>query len=178
MSGVECSGPARHELTRDQRDFFDFMHLGATGTHRTLGESWARPVRHNRKIERSALWYALLVVEKCTQADEPHQLYLDDRTKLATVAQYELRAAVRTIPRLVPYGVLNHRALQGVGFDYEFQSEQIVRDQPELVEEWHQWLWQPGEARAEPSRRALLLAEGCQRLGESLGVLLDLPVRE
>jgi hypothetical protein len=63
-----------------------------------------RPVRHNRAIERAALWHTLALDKDCARILETNSWSQLVRPKTGIVrSRYEAEAAIRTIPSLLPF---------------------------------------------------------------------------
>lgn len=147
-----------------------------------LSEAWKRPVRHNRRIERAALWYALDIADDCERLLDPADRgrYLRPTTGDAE-ARYDAEAAIRTIPNVLPF-TSREREMLGANRDVRnnFQFEHGIGDaalgQLALAERWHDWLWTPPESplerRASPGSDAEVLAMACTRLTIALGEVL------
>jgi hypothetical protein len=145
-----------------------------------LDQAWQRPVRHNARIERAALFYALIVDqqrEEAFQPINPPELLLP--ADIDTDTHYGLQAGLRTVEHQLPFTPPQRRALLApdVIREYEFASEAVERRSPLAVATWHQWLWTTRrEGRrtiAEPSAASSVLYEGCTRLAQSLNVILQ-----
>lgn len=139
------------------------------GAH--LYESWQRPKRHNRRIERAALWATLMLDRECGRVLDDKALMLPPWVDLDT--RYELQAGVRTVHQIIPFSTPERDALRATDMirDYEFRSEKVANREPALVERWHRWLWMDEHNAPQTNAEALgasaILAEGCERLRES-----------
>jgi hypothetical protein len=151
-----------------------------------LRDVWKRPVRHNRHIERAALWYALDVGNACERLLDPGNegQYLRPSNGDAT-ARYDAEAAIRTIPSILPFiererRVLSENKDRGNNFQFEHGIGDVTLGQLALVERWHDWLWTPpdssSERRASPGSDAEILAVACTRLTNALGDVLSEPI--
>jgi hypothetical protein len=145
-----------------------------------LDEAWKRPVRHNRQIERAALWYTLHVAGDCDRLLDPNDRrpYLRP-TKGDATARYEAEAAIRTIPDTTPFTHQERQILSGNMDRSNFQFEHGIGDsalgQLALVERWHDWLWtlpDRSARQATPSIDAEVLAVASDRLSGALRQLL------
>lgn len=150
----------------------------AIGTAWHLRQAWARPVRHNRRIERGALWGALLLDAECRQAlaSDPLQSLLSPPTGSLN-ARYELQAGIRVVTNIMPFTLEERQRLCPTGVqDYQFETEDVTNREPEVVERWHNWVWTDTEREPQTSARALgasaLLAEAGNRISDSLYEIL------
>jgi hypothetical protein len=148
--------------------------FAAEGAATTLRESWKRPVRHNKKIERLALWHTVSLEHQCEQAQEPDSVI---RLPLqpndcGPEARYEIESAVRMIPRVVPYLDLDlHRLRADTGETSEDWGEDMAERNPSLVARWHRWLWanDPHQPYAEGEHgQASVLAVAASRLAANI----------
>ena len=174
--------PPSHEvfglLSPEAYWVYTSMAVHAAGTAWHLRQAWARPVRHNRRIERGALWEALLLDAECRRAlaPDPLQSLLSPPTG-SLDARYDLQAGIRMIPNLMPFTLDERQRLRPTGVhDFRFQTDDIVNREPEVVERWHNWVWIDTEREPQASARALgasaLLAEAGTRISESLRAIL------
>jgi hypothetical protein len=143
-----------------------------------LRQAWARPVRHNRRIERGALWEALLLDAECRRAlaPDPLQSLLSPPTG-SLDARYELQAGIRVVPHILPFTLDERQRLRPTGVrDFRFGTEDIVNREPEVVERWHNWVWMDTEREPQKDVKALgasaLLAEAGTRISDSLYEIL------
>jgi hypothetical protein len=156
---------------------------GAAGTYNGLNEAWKRPKRHNRRVERAALWYALELGENCAEVaatPEAWSLLRDLSPEADVEERYEVQAAVHAIRHNLPFTPQEREALnetRSVRSDFLFESDRIGAREPALVEEWHRWVWANERQRPRTRKEALgasaILAEGCSRLTQSLRGFLD-----
>lgn len=148
---------------------------------RQLGYAWKRPVRHNRRIERAALWYTLHVARDCDRILDPAGTpdYVQPVTGDA-LARYDTEAAIRTIPETLPLTRREREILSGNqdrrNFEFEHGIGNVALGQLALVERWHEWLWTTptttSARRASPNPTAELLIMGCARLANGLARIL------
>lgn len=147
-----------------------------------LGNAWKRPVRHNRRLERAALWYTLYVADDCNRLLDPNdrRQYLRPRTGEAK-HRYEAEAAIRTIPDVLPFTRQERQALNGNkdrrnNLEFEHGIGATALGQTALVERWHDWLWTSpdggSERRASPGSDAEVFSVACVRLSNALGEIL------
>lgn len=164
----------------NRNSFYQQLEMCAGRAAEYLHEAWQRPVRHNRRIERAALFYTMIVDEQREVAFwpiNPPDLLLPEGADTET--HYELQAGLRTVEHQLPFRPEQRRALLApdVIREYEFESGAIEKREPLAVATWHQWLWTTRrEGRrtiAEPSAAASVLHEGCTRLAGSLAVILQ-----
>jgi hypothetical protein len=134
-------------------------------------------VRHNLKIERAALWYAVRLAVDCAtvaSADEVGELVG------SPPARYDTKAAVQTIPTLMPFASHERDALARetrenkpfYNFEWEYAITHSVVDGSALFDRWHDWLWTPDRQSRDPNPVALELAEGCKRLSIALNEVI------
>jgi hypothetical protein len=154
------------------------MEFHAAGASDSLDKSWERPKRHNRHLERAALWFMVGLEEDCGTVLETIQgdpLLLSPSTDVAT--RYELQAGMRTVSAMFPFTgfermALRHDVKQG---NTQFDDENAIGE-PELVDRWHEWLWMDEHGQPQPRIEALgasaVLAEGCARLRRILPTIL------
>jgi hypothetical protein len=147
-----------------------------------LNEAWQRSVRHNRMIERAALW-SVLQVSGASTADVSLQKRALAQFRDAD-ARYQFEASLRTIPDLLPFTERERRSLgsHGEGGDIWFSSGStengrtgVADYEPELTARWYSWLWVEGDPTTrgeEPSLEAQVLAQGCAHLAQALGIIL------
>jgi hypothetical protein len=183
-----------HPGNESYRDFYDWTATCAGQTVAHLEEAWERPVRHNLKIERAALWWAHITIEQIADVfSRPDQLWMLNPQGVDAPTRYDLQASLRTIPTVMPPDGLgwNHKQLVGrvsetplglqreMDLEFEFKGERGERARkraPDVFREWHEWLWtrdtRGRRTRAEPSQQAAVLAEGCTRLALSLNTII------
>jgi hypothetical protein len=181
----------RHEHPREEAPvpprgyhLYSRMATNAAGAAYHLRESWERPKRHNKRIERAALWYVLAVGVDCDDAvtTVPGALLLRELRPEARVEErYEIQAAIHAVRYCLPFGpgtrdVLNQARTMD---DFLFESDQITDREPALVEQWHNWVWADEHHAPQTSVHALgasaILAEGCLRLSQYLPTVLGEP---
>jgi hypothetical protein len=146
------------------RRFFSRLGYGAAGAADKLSESWKRPKRHNNKIERAALWYALTLEQECAFALASGQRrLLYPQTSRDT--RYELQAGMRIVHAVVPYTGQEKTRLHGADMSRNFLFEQ--RGDPaheRLVDRWHVWLWDAREEGALLDEASVRLSSTCVEL--------------
>jgi hypothetical protein len=157
------------------------MTFGAGAVKRNFPEAWRRPVRPNLRIERAAMWSALVVARECRVA-----LEADDAQALLPVGldvgrQYQYQAAVRSLANLLPFA--KHECIDIAGpndqllnHDYEFESGAIADRRPDAVERWHEWLWTGSydrDARTVTSGPSAVYLAGCDHLAQSVSAILN-----
>jgi hypothetical protein len=130
-------------------DAWEKVYFAASGVREGLAEAWKRPVRHNEKIERLALWHTVTLTQLCQDAmtvDGPIRLPLRIGD-CAPKSRYEIEAAIRMVPSLVPFLDDDLRLLRAdTGFAFEAWGEDMAKREPNLVREWHGWLWRGDRA--------------------------------
>jgi hypothetical protein len=167
-------------LAPDVYSFYARASFFASGAAHYLHESWTRPKRHNKRIERAALWHTVLLDEDCGKALalEPGRasLLLPPSTDAET--RYELQAGIRTVHATVPFIPRERSALRREAAETgnaRFDAPDIIRETA-LFERWHQWLWMDEHRAPTTTLDALgasgVLAEGCVRLSNVLPKLL------
>jgi hypothetical protein len=158
-------------------NFYSRMSFHAAGTIDSLYESWKRSKRHNKRIERAALWHTVLLDEDCGKALKPTHKSLLLPPSADVQTRYELQAGIRTVHATVPFTSVERNALRR---DIElgntaFDDERTIGE-PELMDQWHEWLWMDEHETAQTSVEALgacaLLAEGCVRIHTNLREVL------
>jgi hypothetical protein len=164
--------------------YIDINH-SAYATAERLYEAWKRPVRHNRAIERAALWYALDVSNGCaslvnaTESSEQHGYIRPGKGDVVT--RYDAEAAIRMIPEIMPFTndeqwALRRNRDRRNNFQFEHGIGNTALSQLALAERWHDWLWtppaNPSERQASPGSDAGVLAVACSRLTVALGEIL------
>lgn len=170
-----------------ERHFVALMGLHASNVSLGLDESWQRPVRHNKKIERTALADTVELESYCTRVIEgvkPDFYYHPPTLPLSSLygpaeTRYDIEAAIRTIPELLPFSRSEIDRLQMVNGN----PDKMGMREPELTARWHSWLWDsfpddvvPKAAQDEPRDygRSSELALATSRLVSGLRVLLSL----
>jgi hypothetical protein len=165
---------ARSVIERASSPSYQVMSLtaGAAAVH--MHQSWRRPVRHNRQIERAALWNCLRLDLGCA-AIIRHGLGASDGLGLEPIDRYQLHAAAYIVHHNLPYGEEERAELlpgDSLG-QFEFPDEPRPGGREiTLVERWHGWLWeQPepsGKTPAVPSAVGVMVAEACSRIADAL----------
>lgn len=147
-----------------------------------LSAAWKRPVRHNKQIERAALWHALDIIGDCDDllSSAGHSAYAGPTTGGPT-DRYIAEAAIRTLPVGFPLtqrerDILSRNKDLRNNLEFEHGIGDTALGQLALLERWHDWLWTvpigPSEGKASPNADAELFAVGCANLACSLGNLL------
>ncbi|HTW43108.1 MAG TPA: hypothetical protein VMD79_12405 [Solirubrobacteraceae bacterium] len=152
--------------------------LGAGEALSSMQEVWRRPVRHNMRIEQDALTDTTHVLQDCRlliaqeggaqvrMSHDPHQ-------------RYEVEAAIRTIPALVPFTAeecRNLRENETRVVEHDMYVIEYPRQYQYLVERWHKWLWspkEPGSRAQSPNPDAELLAYSYERLANALNGIFE-----
>jgi hypothetical protein len=144
----------------------------AIATRENLVLGWKRPVRHNARIERDSLWCALELDHRSKA------LIADDFTAPSGVrAPYQICAGLLVLQHCLPFAQDERKAIRAG------ESGSVPTRDPEsrakwidaLISRWRDWLWIDGEPSTrgqQPNPEALLLAEGCARLAQSVGAVL------
>jgi hypothetical protein len=147
-----------------------------------------RPVRHNRRIERAALWHILRLDRECVQVLDSYGRPDPDLVRPKTgdvVSRYETEAAILTVPNLLPFSRSESTTLQSCNlrnvrdlsnFQFEHGIGDTTRGQLELCERWHDWLWTDGLGRAQDrSIESKVLETACARLSVALFAVITTP---
>jgi hypothetical protein len=180
---IEQTGnPRRTALPGEQIAAYIRVRSSAYFTVEHLQDAWKRPVHHNQRIEREALWYALNIANDCEwvlDSSERHR-YVRPTTD-DVVVRYDAEAAIRTIPSVLPFTrqerhVLTANQDKRANFLFEHGIGDSALGQLALAERWHDWLWtppaSPSERRASPGADAEMLALACTLLTNALGEVL------
>jgi hypothetical protein len=173
---TELESRIRTALGIDEWTVFDLLESNAAGAVEQMNNAWHRPVRHNRKIERLALTRTVNTEKYCrhivaTNAKESFVTPpLPDPAK-----RYDIEAAIRTIPDLIPFTWRECELIRGTKKDeagyYGGIDDDPSNERPELLSRWHEWLWtpkSPGERAAVPNPEAEVLAIGYACLAEGM----------
>jgi hypothetical protein len=164
-------------LTIDAYHCYSHMQFHAGSATEYFCESRKRPVRHNRRIERVALWHAVLLDEDCKKALEPAHSALLLPPLCDVETRYALQAGIRIVHGTLPFttaerGTLAQEAKTG---NVEFSDGNNI-SAPDLISRWHDWLWRDDMNRPGASLEALgasaVLAEGCVQLNIVLRQIL------
>ena len=186
-SGLESRMPKAH------LDRWTLMQRDAKGTARYLALSRNRSDPRSPAIERQALRYAVALEMRCETAtsvssrEVPYPMLPLQRGLGEPKARYDVEAACRMIPRLLPYtdlDLLDLRSVLGYSIDYHPRIPSGERA-PELFARWHNWLWDttfsvPDSTEAAPEAdrqdfgQSSELALASSRLALGLKVVLDL----
>lgn len=117
----------------------------AYGVAGNLTESWKRRVRHNKALERLALWHTVRLELHCEKITAVHS-NISKAAVLASgppYARYEIAAAISMIPALPPFTEFELQRLRvNTGEVFERWGDDMAEREPTLVETWHEWLWQ------------------------------------
>jgi hypothetical protein len=168
-------GPLR--LEPDVYSYYSGMYVRALGTAEFLRESWNRPKRHNRRIERAALWYTVSLDQGCQRALHPAQNKLLLPPSTDQEIRYELQAGIRTVHDTFPFSPRERELLE---YEVEkgnprFENDDVILAS-DLVQRWHGWLWMDDQGVPQNSTEALgssaILAEACMRLCDVLPQLM------
>jgi hypothetical protein len=172
-----------HEQSRPDperpRSTFQSVQFQATEALIQFKEVSKRPVRHNRRIERAALWHVLRLNRECVQVLDSYGRPDLVRPKTGdVVSRYEAEAAIRTVPSLLPFSRSETTIMQkcnlGNGRDlsnyqFEYGIGDTTRGQLGLCERWHDWLWTDGSGRAQDrSIESQVMEIACARLSVAL----------
>jgi len=190
MSSKEVDGRLGPRIPKAHRDIWTLLHKDAKGTARFLALSWKRSDPRSPAIERVALGHALALEMRCQTAISisstkvPYPMLPLKRELGTPKARYDVEAACRMIPGLLPYtefDLPDVRYLRGYSIDNRPDAEHAT----ELFARWHNWLWDTTfavpdstEVAVEADRRdfgqSSELALASSRLAAGLKVVLDL----
>jgi hypothetical protein len=161
MADSSERGAWTQSVSLDEDDFWVILHFHARGAARNLVESWERPVRHNKKLERLALWHTVELDRGCEyfMGKEPDMLPRLPQAVYegGSEARYEVQAALHVIPKIVavPFVLDRYRLRQRQSPDeiLEAWGENMAKREPVVVARWHDWLWSSHQRmlRTEPS---------------------------
>ena len=174
------------ELAGDDWFAYRRMERAANITVRHMYASWQRADDHDRHLERMALWGAILLDADCAEALQPgHELRLWP-PDISAETRYGLQAGIRMVHAVLPFttierDTLNDRPMQSFAAQFPaVESDELASHEPELVERWHQWLWQDEFGRPQTSVEAIgaaaILMESCRQLFLSLDTILSDPL--
>jgi hypothetical protein len=146
-----------------------------------LRQSWGRHGESDIS-ELASMWYASDLVDTCKQAfvlpGEPEHdihrligLHPDAKTR------YEAEAALATIARfdvtMEPYRLaLKRLPLTG---SLEAICRAMSEHEPDTVQAWHDWLWQPGASLTDYGEASLFAIASAQ-LAQSMEAVLSLDI--
>lgn len=159
---------------RDRKNAVMRLHFDAAQASVSLVESWKRPKRHNRTIERAALFNALLLDEDCRAALRDGS-YIPPAEVASAETRYEVQATIRTVHNTLPFSISERYHLTPATRDdmmrnYGFHDAAAVDQQ--LLERWHDWLWMDERGVPQNSVEALgasaVLGVACQHLTASV----------
>lgn len=168
-------------LSAEEQFAYARLEAGPAFAAARMQAAWQRTVRHNRRIEREVLWFTVYIERDCRfLVNRPARGRFLARPLSDATKRYDLEAAIRTIPELIPFtenecqAVRNSQQPRDLFFyadGYENEVEGIALHQPALVARWHQWLWAPKRNKcdhAHPNPEAEVLAAGYRRVGEAM----------
>jgi hypothetical protein len=143
MAHIEERG--RVDISEEAASLLSYIRFHASGVEREIQETHQRPSRHNREIERLALWHTVELSVSCGIAvNHPGVPTLKELVAgLEQTARYDVLAAVPLIPQLHPFSLQALARMQQAGRDGSFEAwgESVMRTEAPLVEQWHGWLW-------------------------------------
>ena len=154
-------------------DALPVVRMGARSAYSHLQQAWERPVRHNLRIERAALWHSLITDLYCQQMLHSSEFggLLDRYSN--PVDAYELTAGALAISHTLPFTDSEKEKIRSTPAEmikvFEFRHDSTAQRAPGLFSEWHGWLWTTEvEGRRAPSNMpslpASMLAEACLRV--------------
>lgn len=157
---------------------FSRMQSDATQADRHLREAWRRPVRHNKALERAALWHAVALSQDCVEMlDSPQVVTLSPKCGVQT--RYEIQAGMRTARDVLPFTPLEIAAFRPTEMIRNFRFESLDAEPAppkHLLDRWHEWVWLDergvSQRRVEALGESAILAEACSRLSDGLAEIL------
>lgn len=181
------------ELAWDDWQAYGRMIRSAKAARYHMRGAWRQPSNHDHYAQRMALWNTVVVANDCAEALEPgHPLRLWPPDVRADV-RYELQASIRMIDATVPFTASERQALtdgplqaflnyyNGTFYDEALarHEHRLADHEPELVNRWHDWLWQDELDRPQTCVRAMgasaVLAHSYEQLASSLYIILADP---
>jgi hypothetical protein len=140
------TGTRNSELPPETINHYALMQMAADVARDNIRAAWRRPVRPNLRLERAALWGAILLHSECKKAMDPQNADLLLPTGHRADLQYQLQTAVRSAKDLVPFSDAECNEIAGyadsaIRDDYQFASDTITARRPDEVARWHDWLW-------------------------------------
>ena len=151
---TEFEGDRRARLSGPLEGAVRATELAATGATQYLHEGWQRPVRHNRNLERLALWHTVRLDAICQGALDVNQRLLMTLgpSEADAETRYQVRAAMDEIPRLVPFTDFGRSRLRTpTGKSLSDWGEDMVKRDPDLVAQWHNWIWRQASDALDPA---------------------------
>jgi hypothetical protein len=164
--------PRERRAELDAHGAYSRMLFDALTTSDALVGSWRRPKRHNRAIERDALFCSLLLDADCRAALADGSA-IPSAMVASAETRYEVHAAIQTVHVVLPFTLAERDVLTSPEMvrNPRFEDESAVPDTG-LLERWHEWLWMDELGVPQTSTEALgasaILQEGCRRLSMSL----------
>jgi hypothetical protein len=159
---------SRTGLSEDDYHFYSRLEFDAAGVVRSLFESRKRVHRHNARIERAALWYALALDEECAYALDPTNGRILAPPSADMGTRYELQAGMRVVRAVIPFTQIERSLLGSPGMhsNFRFENRDAIQEQ-NLFNRWHEWLWTRDEDVARPpsaTGESMILGEASARL--------------
>lgn len=179
MADMRCGAYQEEPLPIRVEHFWAQMLFAAEGSAHNLRESWKRPVRHNKKLERLALWHTVNLELDCESAlrfdASPPVLPLKPSDGSPEV-RYEVEAAIQMVPRLIPFMDFDRARLRALpDRSFEDWGEAMAEREPGLVAKWHCWLWADSPREPYPTGdhgKASELAVAASQLSNGVNVIL------
>jgi hypothetical protein len=157
-------------LPADDHGVYIRMAFDAQQVASHLERARKRPVRHNLSIERTALWHTLRLDQDCMRILDPtDRIHLLRPQSDDAKVRYEIEAAIRTIPEVLPFTTHERETLRASKSYNSLRREEVIAEQPALAAQWHKWLWTPQNI---PSPLSEVLAEASSCLEGNLGRIL------
>jgi hypothetical protein len=180
--------PARHDsesrLPPKTERYLSSLQAQARDLNLNLAASWRNPASHDKAIERRAMWHALRLAKACDEPWDRDRPVEDYRWLVYWAAgdadpeaRYDLQAAMRMIPRLVPFTppVITRLIDKHPAEDFETWEAYVQGQELPLADRWHRWLWDidtEGLPAERDHGRASELAVATSRLADGLEVIL------
>jgi hypothetical protein len=149
-----------------------------------LEQSFRHPDSHDHRSERIALWCALLLDRQCVLALEPaHAARLWPPVSMSE--RYDLQTGIRVVHETLPFSHDERVALsaplpESAWALREGEIPELEDHEPELVMQWHEWLWVDEFGLPQTDPRALgpglIMLEGCKRIASGLHEIMENPL--
>jgi hypothetical protein len=139
-----------------------------------LDKSWAYPEEPDATLERLALWHTVRLDAACEHLLHREVGFIiplhgaDERE--ADLERYEVQAAMSLIYVLVPFRSDRERLRHITDMEGEDWGEHVIIEAPEVVDEWHRWLWSGHRADRHDAEQgeAAMVALAATRLSDRL----------
>lgn len=173
----ERSGDLLEDRVRLEASAYSGLLFAAQMTGGAIADSWKRPKRHNRTIQRTALQSAISLDEHCQVAIAKGR-DLPSSTVASVETRYEVQAGIRTVRAILPFTLEERAELRQPEMRYSLGSgDEATIPKRALLERWYEWLWTDGRGEHQTNFEMLgesaILATGCWRLTERLPEVID-----